>query len=70
MLILLLFIVIHTVYMVAVAAGLDGGAMNYIVPFGTIDQTRAASIAKIEALLTFPLLLLFAVVLLRDQESD
>ena len=70
MLILLLIVVVHAVFMAAVAAGLEGGAMNYIVPFGTIDYGRAASIAKIEALLAFPLLLVFAVVLLRGGRSD
>ena len=67
-LIVLLFVVVHTVFMAAVAAGLVGGEHNYIVPFGSIDYTRASSIAKIEGLLAFPLLLGFAVALLRDSE--
>lgn len=67
---LLLWMVLasHALLMAAAAAGLQGGARNLIVPFGSIDSATASSIAKTEAMLAFPLLIWFAVLLLRESE--
>jgi len=68
LLIALVALIIHAIFMMSIAVGLDGGGETDIFPFRRVDADDIGGIVAVEMLLAFLFLIGLAVSLLRHPD--